>query len=202
MEPFDLRFLQACEEQALRKQELGMLLAQALGVSPDRLFYTWMNRKCEQVGSIPGTNWRHFFHGFECELHNEADGRHLRYEFGPHGRLDTVSGSAVSSFVMGSRAPWKEFSDLRKHFGDQVLKYQAFVDRLGRMGDLEPADPNLCTVLQHCTRKQPDGVTTITPPRGMTWESQVDLMVAGRPVISALGRQALVIASSDSSRSE
>jgi hypothetical protein len=191
MNTSDLRYLHACGELALRKQELGVLLGRALGVLSDMLFYTWMSRKCEQVGSIPGTDWRYFFHGFECELKNEADGRHLRYDFGPGGRLDALSGSAVSCFVSGSRAPWKEFPDLREHLGQDTVKSQAILDRLQQEGYFEPADPKLCALVRDCTRVQPDGSTRITPPTGTTWETQVDMMVADRAVLSLAGRMAL-----------
>jgi len=191
MDALDLRVLQACEELVLRKQEVGVLLAGALGVSPEWIFYTWMNRKCEQIGSIPGTDWKHFFHGCECELKNEADGRHLRYDFGPRGRLDTVSGSAVSSFVKGSKHPWKEFPDLRQQLGDDPVKAQDILDRLERLGYFEPADPKLCALRKNCTQTDPDSITRITFPKAMSWEAQVDVMVARRPVFSSEGRKLL-----------
>ena len=105
--------LEACQEVVQRQHELLPLLAAAIQVREADVFYTWALRKCPQHGDVPETNWRFFFHGLECDLHNKTDGRFLRIDFGDfleshgaeaglshrqfHSRIRTISQAVLRS---------------------------------------------------------------------------------------------------------
>src|SRR5438876_540615 len=89
--PLELAVLEACREATVRNQEMLPLLAAALGVSEAEVFYTWAFRKCRQRIRLGETDWVTFFHGLECDLKNQKDGRFLRIDFGPGGRVDTFT---------------------------------------------------------------------------------------------------------------
>ena len=115
--------LNACSEAERRQQEMLPLLASALHVPAEDVFYTWAIRRCRQRGELPGTPWGYFFHGLECDLKNSADGRFLRLDFGPRGRIDTISAWGVLQFLMTSAAPWPDFAALKQLFADKAPPY-------------------------------------------------------------------------------
>jgi hypothetical protein len=191
-----VRLLSAAAALVQRQREVGGLLAGHLGVAPEGVFYHWAFRRCRQRGEIPETQWRYFFHGLECDLHH-ADGRALRVDFGPRGRLDTFSEWGLAVFVAHSRAPWTEFADLAGHARghgspeDRVASISracepAFLS-LEHQGLIELADPSLLAWAASHTRKNSAGLAVFSPPTGVPEEVVVDSSVAGRRCISAAG---------------
>src|SRR5437879_2699245 len=100
MDALEIGVLKACQELVHRQQEMLPLLAAALHVPEKEVFYTWALHKCKQHGDLEGTDWWYFFHGLECDLRNKADGRCLRIDFGPGGRVDTFTAWGVLQFIM------------------------------------------------------------------------------------------------------
>lgn len=89
--PAELGVLEVCREVVVRRREMLPRLAEALGVAAEEVFYTWAIRRCRQRGTLGDTGWVYFFHGFECDLEHTGDGRLLRIDFGPGGRVDTLT---------------------------------------------------------------------------------------------------------------
>src|SRR4051794_13571540 len=100
MEPLEFDIVEACGEAELRQREMIPQLASALDAPVEEVFYTWAFRRCRQHGEIPNSPWRYFFHGLECDLKNTTDGRFLRLDFGPRGRIDTFTAWGVLQFIM------------------------------------------------------------------------------------------------------
>ena len=201
MEFPELDILHACHEAELRQREMLPLLASALGVPAQDVFYSWAFRRCRQHGELPGTSWRYFFHGLECDLKNSADGRFLRLDFGPHGRIDTISAWGVLQFIMTSTFPWPAFPALEQLFADKEPPYDQFSgnfsrfcdywDRLAGQGCFNAADPRLVEFLAHCTVVEPSGIQMVHFPPGTSEEIQIDCSVSQRQVLSAHAHQLL-----------
>src|SRR5688572_23142460 len=102
MDPIELGVLEACREVVHRQHELLPLLAAALNVREEDVFYTWALRQCKQHGALEGTDWWYFFHGMECDLKNKVDGRFLRIDFGPDSSVDTFTAWGVLQYIMTS----------------------------------------------------------------------------------------------------
>jgi hypothetical protein len=188
-----------------RQQELVPLLAHYLGVQPEEVFYRWaMSPRCEQHGLLGKTNWAYFFHGAECDLKNSLDGRFLRLDFGPRGKFDTFSGFGILQFVMTTKAPWREFPELREFFAETSPPYNelsgshakmsAIANRLKQLGFFEVADKELFTMVEQHTEVQPDGSRSIHLPSGFNDPTQHafwDVGVCHRWVLSELGKQTI-----------
>jgi hypothetical protein len=197
-------FLNACQEVVWRQQELVPALAKSLGVTPTEVFYHWVcPPRCEQVGTIASTEWRYFFHGLECDLRHQ-DGRSLRVDFGPGGRFDTFTGWGVLQFIMTSKAPWKEFPELRTHLTDKSLpsdtadrfsgnhkEMTVLVSRLEECGWIEVADADLCALTEQCTTIDSEGRRMVKLPKHLTGREVWDTMACHRLVLSDLGKQML-----------
>jgi hypothetical protein len=196
-------FLLACHEAVIRQQEIAPLLAAELAVRPEQLFYHWaIPPRCQQSGTFANGAWRYFFHGLECDLENLQDGRFLRLDFGPQGRLDTFTGWGVLQFVMAAQPPWREFPALRDFLTEKPPPYHRLsgshqkmcllADHLWDSGLVEAADPHLCSLVQTWQHIEPDGkhVTKLPPEyTGITTPRFWDTSVCGRWVISASGKQ-------------
>ena len=115
MNPLELRVLEACAEVVRRQHEMLPQLAAALQVPADRVFYTWALRRGIKPGKLADANWNYFFHGYECDLRNDRDGRLLRIDFGPGGRVGILNDYGLLRFIMTAVSPWQEFPDLRTH---------------------------------------------------------------------------------------
>jgi hypothetical protein len=201
MEFPEIDILHACSEAEQCQREMLPLLALALGVPAEAVFYTWALRRCRQRGEMPGTPWRYFFHGLECDLANSADGRFLRLDFGPGGRIDTLSAWGVLQFIMASAAPWSDFMALKRLFADKDPPYDPFPgnfprfcehwDRLEGEGCFDTADPALVAFLTQCTVVDPSGIQMVRFPPGTPEETQVDCSVAHRKHLSAHARRLL-----------
>src|SRR3954454_3775873 len=107
----DLDLLAACFEARRRQREMLPLIA-AMSVPGPQVFYEWAIWRRSQ-DKIPNTSWVLRFHGLECDLRNEQDGRFIRYDFGPRGSVECLTPFGVLQFIMTSTAPWQEFPSLR-----------------------------------------------------------------------------------------
>jgi hypothetical protein len=191
----EIDILYACKEAELRQREMLPMLASALSVTAEDVFYTWAFRRCRQHGELPGTPWQYFFHGLECDLKNSADGRFLRFDFGPRGRIDTISAWGVLQFIMTSGSPWPEFPALKRLFADKEPPYNQlsgnfprfceYWNRLESQGCFDTADKALVDFLAGCTTVEPSGIQMVHFPPGTTEETRIDCMVAQRRVLSA-----------------
>jgi hypothetical protein len=198
-------FLCASQEAVLRQQELVPMLAQSLGVEPNEVFYHWVKPpRCEQSGKIVDTDWKYYFHGYECNLKHSQDGRFLRIDFGPHGRFDTFSGWGVLQFVMTTTSPWKGFPDLQAFLAEKSPPYnelsgshQRMTQLARRMAELhlvEAADSELCELVEKHTYIEPNGWHVVKLPapfndwtRSEFWDSAV----CERWVFSDLGKRVI-----------
>jgi hypothetical protein len=201
MEFPDIEILNACYEAEQRQREMIPLLASAVGVSAEAVFYTWAFRKCRQRGTLPGTPWQYFFHGLECDLKNSVDGRFLRLDFGPGGRIDTFSAWGVLQLLMTSTSPWPDFMPLKELFADKEPPYDEnsgnlsrlfeYWERLNGEGCFDAADPALVEFQARCTVVDSTGMQFVRFPPGTPEETQIDCSVAHRTHLSAHGRQLL-----------
>lgn len=193
----DWELLSACFEVRARQLEMIGPLAEALGVREGEVFYLWAihRQRCPQNGHIVRGPWRYYFHGYGCDLKNEADGRFLRYDFGPGGRADCLSSWGVLQFIMTTREPWQEFSGLRSRLAEKgppydeycgdLFKVSAAWQRLEVFGCFEPADADLVEFVRRCTSVGPDGLNYLRFPDGAPDEIVVDAAVARRSVLTA-----------------
>jgi hypothetical protein len=197
MDENEFGVLEACHEVVHRQQEMLPLLAAAVGVPPEEVFYTWALRKCNQHGDLEGTDWWYFFHGAECDLRNKADRRFMRIDFGPGGRIDTFTAWGVLQFIMTSAPPWAEFTQLRVSFAEHGPPYDEFSgsmprmcevwDRLAAQGVFEKADPGLLAFEARYTKVGPDGINRVQFPVGTPEKTQIDCSVANRNRLSPRG---------------
>jgi hypothetical protein len=188
LDPIELGVLEACYEAGVRRREMLPVLAEAIGVAPAEVFYTWMFRRT------------YYFHGFECDLEHD-DGRLLRYDFGPGGRVDTFTAFGVLQCVMTSAPPWSGFLDLKAQFrrdepvparlaGDHG-KLGVVWDALEARGVFEPADPGLVAFQDRHSSVGPDGITYVRYPPDTPEKMMIDCAVAGRPILSPVGLRLL-----------
>lgn len=193
--------LEASWEATERQQEMLPLVARALGVAEEEVFYTWANRRCKQRWTLDDTGWRCYFHGLECDLVNTRDGRQVRLDFGPDGRVDTCNAWGVLMFVMTSAPPWPEYPELRRQFVQTEPQTNAFAGnteafdgvwaRLAARGAFEPARPDLVDFQNRHTSVGADGLRHVRLPEGTPEKIQFDCMVAHRTVISPHGLRML-----------
>jgi Domain of unknown function (DUF6896) len=202
LDPIELGVLTACYEASLRRREMISMLADAIGVSADEVFYTWMMRRkwlLDHYGQhrrLGTSGWAYFFHGYECDLRHD-DGRLLRYDFGPGGRVDTFTAWGVLQFVMTSMLPWSDYSDLKvwlrgteaapARFAGDLGKMGVVWDTLATRGIFQPAAPDLVALQAHYTSVGPDGLTYIRFPRETPETTIIDCAVAHRLVLSPIG---------------
>lgn len=203
MDAIELGVLEACQEVVSRQREMLPLLAAALEVPEDQVFYTWAFRRCEQRGSsrLEGTEWVYRFHGLECDIENVSDGRYLRIDFGPRGRVDTFSAWGVLQFLMTSVPPWREFPQLKAYFAKSAPPFNSLSgsweklvpvwDRLEAGGAFEKADASLVELIDRHTSRGPDGLMYVKFPTEVSEETQMDCLVAARPRLSQRGVQLL-----------
>jgi hypothetical protein len=202
MDPLELVVLEACQEFILRQQEMLPHLAAALDVAEEEVFYTWTLRgRAKTRGHLKDAAWTYFPHGFECDLKNTNDGRYLRIDFGPRGRVGILNSYGVLQFIMTSVYPWREFPQLKEYFanGDPPYdhnsgnwrKMSQLWDRLEMKGVFEQADSRLVTLQAKYSSRGPDGLTWIQFPPEFSEETRVDCNVAHRRILSPIGTQLL-----------
>ena len=194
-----LLFLQAASNVVKTNREILTLLAQKLDVKTKEIFYLWAKRKIEQIGEFDGGEWRYFFHGLECDVINK-DGRFLRIDFGPKGRIDTISGWGVLQYIMTSTSPWPVYTELQNFLADKPKPYDelsgshtrmiCLYDILEENGLVEPSDKDLCELVAQCTVATKEG-NIIELPKFMSVNEQFDAMVCRRHIITEKGFAAI-----------
>jgi hypothetical protein len=207
MEELHLQFLIACHELVVRRRPLIADLAAQLDVRRDELFYLWAERRCKQRGSFRSGEWTYFFHGYECDLRHANDGRFLRVDFGPGGNTETFTSWGTAQFVMTSKCPWSEFSDLRAYLADRAPPYDEhsaslqraglLCDHLERAGLIESADRELLALADRHTTLNAEGIPTLRLPQGTPDRIYFDISVAQRKVISDAGKSLIVSQTSE-----
>jgi Domain of unknown function (DUF6896) len=206
LSPTEFGVLEACAEAAARRREMLSVLAEAIGAAPDDVFYTWVLRRDwvlrtrGQHGRLGDTGWGYFFHGYECDL-THADGRRLRFDFGPGGRVDTFTMWGVLQFVMTSDAPWVEYAELKSWlaekgprtnpFGGDTRAMASVWDALDARGVFEAAAPELMALQARHTTVASDGLTYVHFPPGTPETTQIDCAVAHRQILSPVGLRLL-----------
>lgn len=203
LNPLEWGVLQACREITLRQQELFPALAALVGVPVTNLLHAWAlgNPKPRQHGPLREADWFYFFHGFECDLKNTADGRFLRIDFGPRGRTDTFTAWGVLQFIMTSCPPWPEYPELQAAFAERGPPYDQYSgsltkicttwDSLEARGVFGKADPELLEFQARYSKVGPDGITYTRFPAETSMEISIDCAVAHRPCLSAQGLKLL-----------
>lgn len=195
MDEIEISVLEACGEYVARQHEMLSHLAAALGVEESQVFYTHaLRRACAQRGSLADANWVYFFHGYDCDFRNQADGRRLGIYFAPKGRVGTLGEWEVLRFIMTSVAPWREFPELRSYFArngppfDEYSgmseKIQPVWDRLESRGFFEQADPALVALRGRYTTRGADGLMHLCFPSEISEQTRVDSAVAHRQQFS------------------
>jgi hypothetical protein len=197
MEPIDFAVLEACHEVAARQHEMLPQLAAAINVPEYEVFYEWALRRCKQSGKLENSDWTYFFHGLECDLRNHSDGRILRIDFGPQGRVGILDRWGVLRFIMTSVAPWKAFPQLRTLLADSeppfsehsgsAEKMGKVWDRLEHAGAFAQADPTLVALRAQHTARGPDGLNYLRFPPEITDCTRADCSVAHRQQLSLRG---------------
>ena len=178
------------------------LLAKHLGLPPEKVIYDWrIQTGNNQLGTITGADWRHFFHGQECDLKNIRDGRFLRLDFGPNGRYDTFTGYGILQFVMTTKSPWREFAKLKIFLANELAPFNELSgshhkmclldDRLKELGLVEVADRELCELVHKKTKVRRNGSSMITVDAADPnwWYAELDSHFCFNLVVSNLGRQ-------------
>lgn len=193
--------LAACQEVQRRQEEMLPLLALALEIRPEEVFYTWALRRCQQRGRLSEEAWQFFFHGLECDLWHTGDGRFLRLDCGPKGRIDTFTAWGVLQFIMTSTHPWGEYRDLKRAFAATEPPWDQYAGDLGKFGEvwdqlegwgcLQTADAQLVDFLQRHTSIGADGLQRLAFPPGTPERLQIDCLVAHRQRLSEEGRRLL-----------
>lgn len=218
-------FVAAAEELTLRQQELIPRVEARIGFAP---YDYWVDRgrlsprarwrlrltallgrhvsprfgDWRESGVTDDGAWAWMFHGLECDIANRHDGRHVRVDFGPGGRLDTFTGYGVLQFVVATRRPWRTFPSLRAQFaareGADELRPNAH-DRMCELeasarskGWLEPSAPELANAVERFTRPHPDGFgMSVDLPSELRPRSSIDVALCSRLVVTALGRETI-----------
>jgi hypothetical protein len=191
-----IQLLQACQDLVARQNEFLPYLADEFQVRPSELLYLWAGRKIEQYGKL-AEGWVYFFHGWECDLKNEDDGRFLRVDFGPGGRLDTFTAWGVLQFIMCSKQPWIEYAELQMlvakepppftQYSGSFEKWLPFWDSLEEQKLLQVADIELLEWADKFTSLDEQGITQIKFPAHIPDKTIIDSSLANRQMISQIG---------------
>jgi hypothetical protein len=188
------QFLAAATELARRQRELTPLVAQAIGTDP---FEYWILRRSqggrcpEQKGQTADGEWSFFFHGREFDLRHRHDGRNVRVDFGPGGRLAFNPGG-VGQFVCHTKAPWRVFPELKRHLcgpNDYADYWRccALADTLIEQGHFGLADARLVALRAKYTRVVSETETVIEIPEDELPEERADLVFCDNLVLTAAG---------------
>lgn len=200
-------FLLAWHKSIEYQTELLPYLANTLEIPLEDIYYHWvLPPRCQQTGIIQDTRWRYFFHGIaDCDLTHIEDDRFLQVSFGPYGRYDTFSGWGTMLFVMASKVPWSEYSELKNYLADGPPPYNhlsgshhrmlELLEAIGTLGLFEVADKKL-TRLKTKLRKEftsidSEGRLIFSPPapyNDATSKLFWDLEVCDVQVLSELGK--------------
>jgi hypothetical protein len=201
-------FLLAWHESIKYQSELLPALADTLDVSFEDIYYHWaIPPYHQQTNIVRSTKWQYFFHGkADCDLMHTEDGRFLQISIGPHGRHDTFSGWGTMLFVMASKSPWSEFSELKYYLADEAPPYNHLSGSHKKMSELaytiemlglfEVADRKLTQLKiklrEEFTYIDDEGRHIFSPPapyNDFTSQMYWDLEVCDVLVLSNLGKQ-------------
>lgn len=201
MNDIDMKVLEACSAYIACHREMLPQIAEAIGVAESEVFYRWMLRRDLRPGRLRNTDWTYFFHGYECDLRNQRDGRCLRVDFGPKGTVDILDTHGVLRFVMTSAAPWPAFPELKEYFATHASPYNGqsgdwekmnrVWDRLDEAGFFRQANPDLVSLIAKYTSRGADGLTWVKFPPEVTEELRADCRVAHRLCLSSKATQQL-----------
>lgn len=124
--PIELRVLILCQELIQVKQKFIKRMARMLGIEPQEIFYAWLSGTIPQHGHLPSKKWKYFFHGFECDLRHCGDGRMIRIEFGPGGRIDTFTDWGIFQYLISSKSYWFSKPEVIQYFSayHEIEDYQ------------------------------------------------------------------------------
>ena len=219
-------FVAAAAELIRRQRELVPLVADCIGLDP---FTYWLDRRHLpilarlrlRIASLLGRyvspsldDWREdgvtrdgawawTFHGLECDISHRVDGRLVRVDFGPGGRLDTFSSYGVLLLVTSTRAPWREFPSLLAHVNrpdghpasrrSPHLRMYELEDIVRSRGWIGPCDPTLSRTVEALTRPcpGPDNSTMKVLPAAPPPYRPVDSLLCERLMITDRGRAIL-----------
>ena len=200
IDSLEIKTFKACVELVSCQKKILALMASHLNLMVNEIFFAWAFRTCNQTGKFSG-DWRYFFHGLECDVKNEADGRFLRIDFGPDGRIDTFTAWGLLQFIMTSKFPWPSFSTLKQHFSENGPPYDQFsgdIDKMNQIWNffvnhtlLEVADKELLRLKKKYTFVEKDGIAYIKFPSEISEKKQINCSVAHRMKISGYGKKLL-----------
>jgi hypothetical protein len=164
--PYLRDLLTACQESVGHQIALIAQLAAAWQLAPADVYYHWCMHR-PQAATLYGTPWRYFFHGTECDMTHQGDGRFVRIEFGPGGRADCLSPWSVLQFIMTSKPPWGYYPALQAQVAKEPPPFNELSGDYTRMAALlEPlytahlivrADPLLYELQQQWRTVDRDG---------------------------------------------
>lgn len=187
------QFLEAAAELVLRQGELLPRVERALGVDPYAYWIACSHGPPKESDPETDGEWRWTFHGLDVDIAHERDGRFVRVDLGPRGRRDVFSDYGVGLFVCHTRAPWREFPELRAALagrdGEPKFEvYAALGTALLSRGDFDHADPELAALAQRYTTTDPGGYSVLAPPEDLQADP-LDLALCTRLVLSSSGRR-------------
>lgn len=184
----------ACYEYCKYQEEMLYTLGKNLEISPKDIFFTWAYRKCRQSGTFKD-NWSYFFHGLDCDLKNIADGRFIKLEFGPYGKVGYFTIRGVLQFVINSCFPWPNFSNFKKKMGIDISilvdKFLIQWYELLEEGIFTVADPSLLMLEEQFTTIDENGLRKVEFPKEIPEDMQISCSVAHRIKISESGFKVL-----------
>jgi hypothetical protein len=190
----EIEFLRAAAALVDVQRELTHLFEREFAMTP---YDYWIRLKpgradassqSPQVGS-----WQFHFHGLEFEANHE-DGRHIRAELGPGGRVDVFTGWSVAIFVFSAKPPWPTYPHVRQllqcELGHPDFHQTTRIETaLLHHGFFEHADPELLALRTRCTRPGPAGQHIIDIPADLYPPVAADVLLCDRLVLSDSGRR-------------
>src|SRR5262249_1371551 len=124
-----------------------------------------------------------------------------RVDFGPNGRLDTFVEWGVVQFIMTSKTPWPEFTELQAHLAEKPPPYDPYsgsLERAGRLYDQLSSEglvgvvaPDLVAFAKEHTSLNTEGIAVQRLPPGTPDRTYFDVSVAERKVVTDKGHALL-----------
>lgn len=197
-------FLDAWWKSMTYQEKIILALADTLQVLPTEIFYSWnIPPRFKATGTIADTQWRYFFHGiYNCALMHLSDRRFLQISFGPRGRFDVFSGWSTLQFIMASKKPWPEFSELKEylakkpppydHLSGSHAKMSSLMKQIARLDIFEMAAPDLCALKEKHTTVDEEGRAVTRLPEefnDFTKHNFWDIMVCNALVLNEKGQK-------------
>lgn len=190
------QFLAAAVELVARQIELYPKVAEVLGVDPFAYWIVGQGRHdhLDAITRTADSEWSFHFHGLELDLVNVSDGRRVRVDFAPGGRLAFTPGG-VGEFVRAARSPWRQFSELAQHlcgphdYADH-RRCVALADALVEQGHLAWADPRVMALIARHRRIVPGHGTVLNLPLDERPADPTALLLCDRYVLADTSAQA------------